>query len=61
MPEPYLFGQGTYGIESASLYYFGKHVQDDLAEAATLAAILKALTIIILLKIKDSKARQEVV
>lgn len=37
------FGQGTYGIESASLYYFGKHVQDiDLAEAATLAAIPKS-------------------
>lgn len=39
------FGQGTYGVECASLYYFGKHVEDiDLAEAATLAAIPKSLT-----------------
>ena len=37
------FGQGTYGVECASLYYFGKHVEDiDLAEAATLAAIPKS-------------------
>lgn len=37
------FGQGAYGIESASLYYFGKHVQDlDIAEGATLAAIPKS-------------------
>lgn len=37
------FGQGAYGIESASLYYFGKHVQNlDIAEAATLAAIPKS-------------------
>ena len=37
------FGQGAYGIESASLYYFNKHVQDlDIAEAATLAAIPKS-------------------
>ena len=37
------FGQGAYGIESASQYYFGKHVQDlDIAEAATLAAIPKS-------------------
>ena len=37
------FGQGTYGVETASLYYFGKHVEDiDLAEAATLAAIPKS-------------------
>ena len=34
------FGQGAYGIESASMYYFGKHVKQlDVAEAATLAAI----------------------
>lgn len=46
------FGQGTYGIESASLYYFGKHVQDiDLAEAATLAAIPKSPNYYNLLKI----------
>lgn len=37
------FGQGAYGIESASQYYFGKHVQDlDIAESATLAAIPKS-------------------
>lgn len=37
------FGQGAYGIESASMYYFGKHVQDlSIAEAATLAAIPKS-------------------
>lgn len=37
------FGQGAYGIESASMYYFGKHVQDlTIAEAATLAAIPKS-------------------
>ncbi len=37
------FGQGAYGIESASMYYFNKHVQNlDIAEAATLAAIPKS-------------------
>lgn len=37
------FGQGAYGIEAASMYYFGKHVQDlDIAESATLAAIPKS-------------------
>lgn len=37
------FGEGSYGVESASLTYFGKHVQDiGLAEAATLAAIPKS-------------------
>ena len=37
------FGQGAYGIESASMYYFGKHVQNlNIAEAATLAAIPKS-------------------
>ncbi|MBR2183475.1 MAG: PBP1A family penicillin-binding protein [Acidaminococcaceae bacterium] len=37
------FGEGAYGVESASLTYFGKHVQDiTLAEAATLAAIPKS-------------------
>lgn len=37
------FGQGAYGIESASMYYFGKHVKQlDIAEAATLAAIPKS-------------------
>lgn len=37
------FGEGSYGVESASLTYFGKHIQDvTLAEAATLAAIPKS-------------------
>ncbi|MBO5605540.1 MAG: PBP1A family penicillin-binding protein, partial [Acidaminococcaceae bacterium] len=37
------FGEGAYGVESASLKYFGKHVQDiSLAEAAALAAIPKS-------------------
>lgn len=37
------FGQGAYGIESASMYYFDKHVHNlDIAEAATLAAIPKS-------------------
>lgn len=37
------FGQGAYGIESASMYYFGKRVQNlSIAEAATLAAIPKS-------------------
>lgn len=35
------FGSGWYGIETASLRYFGKHAQDiDPAEAALLAAII---------------------
>ena len=39
----FYFGQGAYGIESASMYYFDKHVQNlDIAEAATLAAIPKS-------------------
>jgi penicillin-binding protein 1A len=37
------FGQGAYGIESASLYYFNKHAEKlDLAEAAVLASIPKS-------------------
>lgn len=37
------FGQGAYGVESASLYYFNKHAKDlDLAESAILAAIPKS-------------------
>ncbi|MGQ9811693.1 MAG: penicillin-binding protein 1A [bacterium] len=36
------FGEGTYGVEAASLKFFGKHVDDlTLAEAALLAAIPK--------------------
>jgi penicillin-binding protein 1A len=34
------FGRAHYGVEEASLYYFGKHVQDiDLGEAAILAGL----------------------
>ena len=37
------FGQGAYGIESASMYYFDKHIKQlDVAEAATLVAIPKS-------------------
>jgi len=39
------FGHGRYGVEEASLFYFGKHVQDiTLAEAAMLAGIPKSPT-----------------
>ena len=37
------FGEGSYGVESAALKYFGKHIQDvTLAEGAALAAIPKS-------------------
>ena len=57
------FGQGAYGIESASLYYFGKHVQNlDSAEAATLAAIPKSPNYYNPFENpKESKNRQELV
>ncbi len=57
------FGQGAYGIESASLYYFNKHVQDlDIAEAATLAAIPKSPNYFNPFENpKESKTRQELV
>ena len=57
------FGQGAYGIESASLYYFGKHVQNlDIAEAATLAAIPKRPNYYNPFENpKESKNRQELV
>lgn len=39
------FGNGVYGIETASLYYFGKHAKDlTLAEAAFLASIPRSPT-----------------
>ncbi len=39
------FGHGRYGVEEASLYYFGKHVSAlDLAESALLAGLPKAPT-----------------
>ncbi len=38
-------GEGAYGVEAASLTYFGKHVWElDLLEAATLAGLLPAPT-----------------
>lgn len=57
------FGQGAYGIESASLYYFDKHVQDlDIAEAATLAAIPKSPNYYNPFENpEESKGRQEIV
>ena len=57
------FGQGAYGIESASLYYFDKHVQNlDIAEAATLAAIPKSPNYYNPFENpKESKKRQELV
>ena len=57
------FGQGAYGIESASLYYFGKHVQNlDIAEASTLAAIPKSPNYYNPFENpKESKNRQELV
>jgi len=37
------FGDGLYGVEAASLGYFGKHAADlDVAEAALLAGLVKA-------------------
>ena len=56
-------GQGAYGIESASMYYFGKHVQNlDVAEAATLAAIPKSPNYYNPFENpKESKSRQELV
>lgn len=57
------FGQGAYGIESASQYYFGKHVQDlTIAESATLAAIPKSPNYFNPFENpKESKTRQELV
>ena len=57
------FGQGAYGIESASQYYFGKHVQDlTIAESATLAAIPKSPNYFNPFENpKESKNRQELV
>lgn len=57
------FGQGAYGIESASLYYFNKHTnQLTLAQAASLAAIPKSPNYFNpFANPKDSKARQELV
>lgn len=36
-------GHGTYGVEAASLFYFGKHVRDlDLSECALLAGVVRS-------------------
>ena len=57
------FGQGSYGVESASMYYFGKHVQDlTIAESATLASMPKSPNYYNPYENpKDTKARQELV
>lgn len=57
------FGQGAYGIESAALYYFGKHAQNlDIAESATLAAIPKSPNYYNPFENpQESKKRQEIV
>lgn len=57
------FGEGAYGIESASLYYFGKHAQDlNIAESATLAAIPKSPNYFNpFANPQESKKRQELV
>lgn len=57
------FGQGAYGVESASMYYFDKHVKNlTLAESATLAAIPKSPNYYNPFENpKESKERQEVV
>ncbi len=57
------FGQGAYGIESASMYYFGKHAKDlTLAESAILAAIPKSPNYYNPFENpKESKERQELV
>lgn len=57
------FGQGAYGLESASHYYFNKATKDlTLAQAASLAAIPKSPNYFNpFANPKDSKARQELV
>ena len=57
------FGQGSYGVEAASLQYFGKHVQDlTLAQSAMLAGIPKSPNYYSPMNnFKASKERQELV
>ncbi len=57
------FGQGAYGLESASRYYFNKSCQDlTLAQAASLAAIPKSPNYFNpFANPKESKQRQELV
>lgn len=57
------FGQGAYGVETAALTYFGKHVEDlNLAECAVLAGIPKSPNYYSPMNnFKASKSRQAVV
>ena len=57
------FGQGSYGVEAASLQYFGKNVQDlTLAQSAMLAGIPKSPNYYSPMNnFKASKERQELV
>lgn len=57
------FGNSTYGIESASLYYFGKHAKDlTTAQSASLAAIPKSPNYYNPFENpEENKARQELV
>lgn len=57
------FGHGNYGIEDASLYYFGKHANElSLAEASILVGIPKGPTYYSPIKNPENSAkRQEVV
>jgi membrane peptidoglycan carboxypeptidase len=57
------FGNGAYGVQAASLYYFGKNASDlSLAEAAMLAGIPKGPGIYSpLSSIKNAKSRQGII
>ena len=57
------FGQGSYGLEAASMYYFNRHASElTLPQAACLAAIPKSPNYYNpFANPKDSKARQELV
>jgi penicillin-binding protein 1A len=57
------FGDGLYGVEAASLGYFGKHANDvSLAEAALLAGLVKApSTYAPTVSLERAKARRNVV
>jgi penicillin-binding protein 2D len=57
------FGNGAYGVQAASLYYFGKNASDlSLAEASMLAGIPKGPGIFSpLVSIKNAKMRQGII
>lgn len=57
------FGNGAYGVQAASLYYFGKNAADlSLAEASMLAGIPKGPGIFSpLASIKNAKSRQKII